>query len=81
MTFHSSITCVIRTHNSAKTLPQLLLRLKTEALDEIFIIDSGSTDSTREIALRFSAHFISLKTPFHYSKAPNFGFSQAITVS
>ena len=77
MSFCPTLSVVIRTYNSSKTFSRLLSRLRPESGDEIIIVDSGSTDSTRHIAHQYSLPFISLKPPFHYSTSLNAGFSRA----
>ena len=79
MSYRSTLSVVIRTYNSSRTISQLLSRLRPESGDEIIIVDSGSTDSTLHIAHQYSLPFISLKPPFHYSTSLNAGFSKART--
>ena len=45
-----AISILIRTFNSAGTLPSVLDRLELQPEDEIIIVDSGSTDATLAIA-------------------------------
>lgn len=71
------ISVLIRTHNSARTLQQVLQKLVLEDKDEFIVIDSGSTDSTIEIAQSFGARIFSAQLPFHYSTALNHGFQEA----
>jgi glycosyltransferase involved in cell wall biosynthesis len=49
--------CLI-TFNEEQNLPRALASL-TGIADEIVVVDSGSTDSTEEIARQYSASFIS----------------------
>lgn len=51
------ISAYIVTLNEEKRLGKTLQALKNVA-DEIFVIDSGSTDSTKEIALSYGAQFV-----------------------
>jgi glycosyltransferase involved in cell wall biosynthesis len=46
----SSISVIIRTFNSASTLPDVLEKLEPQPNDEIIIVDSGSSDQTLMIA-------------------------------
>jgi glycosyltransferase involved in cell wall biosynthesis len=73
----SAISILIRSYNSEKTLPRLLGKLDLLPEDEILVVDSGSDDGTREVALRFGARFIEAPLPFSYSKSLNAGFRVA----
>jgi|GEM_PF-1318071 len=77
--FHmqSSISILIRSYNSAKTLRILLSKLHLADDDEILIVDSGSTDSTVSIAREFGTKIINAPPPFNYSKSLNLGFAAA----
>jgi len=68
------ISILIRTFNSARSLPLLLSKLQLMPGDEIVIVDSGSTDSTLEIARKHDARIIVAPRPFNYSKSLNLGF-------
>jgi len=53
-----SLSVIILTHNEEANLPACLESLK--GLDcEVFVVDSGSTDRTMEIAQTYSAHVVS----------------------
>ncbi len=74
----ASISIVIRTFNSAATLERVLAQLDLREKDEIIIVDSGSTDSTLEIAQRFPCKILRLDLKsFSYGRALNMGFEQA----
>lgn len=52
-----SLTVVILTYNEEQNLPGCLTNLK--GLDcEVFVVDSGSTDRTREIAIEYGARIV-----------------------
>jgi glycosyltransferase involved in cell wall biosynthesis len=72
-----SITLLIRTFNSGNTLAEVLSRLDLNQAAELVVVDSGSTDSTLEIAARFQARILKLPPPFNYSRSLNEGFSAA----
>lgn len=76
----AKIACsvLIRTFNSAGTLEAVLKRLEISDLDEIIIIDSGSTDETPQIAEKFGAYFHCVDRPFNYSRSLNIGFAKAV---
>ena len=71
------ISIVIRTFNSEKILPNVLSKLHLTGDDEIIIVDSGSRDSTLDIAQKFNCKILKLTPPFNYSKALNVGFTTA----
>ena len=71
------ISVLIRTYNSARTLPQVLQKLILEDKDELIVIDSGSTDSTIEVAQSYGAHVFATQPPFNYSTSLNLGFEVA----
>lgn len=58
------LSCYLLTFNSEKYLPQILAALQPIA-DDLVLVDSGSTDSTSEIAVTYGARFI-------YRKFDNF---------
>ncbi|HZF02484.1 MAG TPA: glycosyltransferase family A protein [Methylomirabilota bacterium] len=72
-----AISVVIRTFNSAGTLPEVLAKLEPQPDDEIIIVDSGSTDATLEIARKHHARIIIAEKPFNHSKSLNLGFRAA----
>lgn len=74
---HPSISVLIRTFNSEKTLGEVLSRLDFGEHDECVVVDSGSTDSTLTIAKKFDATIIELDPPFNYSRSLNEGFKAA----
>ncbi len=71
------ISVLIRTYNSACTLERVLEKLSLGELDELIVVDSGSTDSTIRIAQLHQANIIRLDRPFNYSAALNRGFEKA----
>lgn len=77
MTNRPAISILIRTFNSARTLEKVLGKLDLIDGDELVIVDSGSTDSTLEIATARQATILRLPPPFNYSKSLNAGFEAA----
>ena len=70
----TAISILIRTFNSAGTLPEVLAKLELEPDDEIIVVDSGSSDATLEIAKSRHARIFIAEKPFNYSKSLNIGF-------
>src|SRR5580658_7346129 len=52
------VDVVIQTHNEQLNLPHTLASIKGW-VNRIFVVDSGSTDKTRELALSYGASFVS----------------------
>lgn len=77
MTDRPAISILIRTFNSGRTLGKVVGKLDLIDRDEIIIVDSGSTDSTLEIANAHQAKILRLPPPFNYSKSLNAGFASA----
>jgi glycosyltransferase involved in cell wall biosynthesis len=77
MALADSISVLIRTFNSAKTLERVILGLKRAEGDEVIIVDSGSRDATLEIAKKYRATIVTAPGPFNYSKSLNLGFATA----
>ncbi len=73
----SSISVLIRTFDSAKTLERVILALGMAAGDELVVVDSGSRDATLDIAQKHGARIIRAIGPFNYSKSLNLGFAAA----
>jgi len=75
-----SISIVIRALNEAEHLPRLLNGLAKQSLqpDEIILVDSGSTDSSREICIQAGAKVISISpSEFTFGRALNIGCESA----
>jgi glycosyltransferase involved in cell wall biosynthesis len=71
----NSISIVIITFNEEENIARCLESIKSIA-DEIIIVDSFSTDKTKEIAADYNARFYS-RTWEGYSSAKNFGNGKA----
>jgi glycosyltransferase involved in cell wall biosynthesis len=72
-----SISVLIRTFNSGKTLDEVLTSLDLAKHDECIIVDSGSTDRTLDIAATHNTRIIQVDPPFNYSRSLNIGFNEA----
>lgn len=76
------ISAVVRTWNSARTLAQALLslRMQKERVGEIIIVDSGSSDATRQIADRFGCRWVDYPAgrEFNYAESLNLGIAAAL---
>lgn len=71
------ISILIRTFNSARSLERTISRLGITEDDQLIVVDSGSTDSTLEIAGKHHATVVLARGPFSYSKSLNLGFRAA----
>lgn len=74
------ISIVIRTYNEKKHIREVLESLKGQNYNnyEIIVVDSESTDGTREIALEYNCNIIDIKkSDFNYSYASNIGVKNA----
>lgn len=73
---------VIRTFNSERTLGKTLhsIRFQKSSPSEILVVDSGSSDSTLELAKKFDVRILSYPTekPFNYATALNLGLAAAV---
>lgn len=74
-----SISVIIRTKNSSKTIQSCLEHLlqQTMAVQEIIVVDSGSTDNTLAVIRQFDCTIRSYPEGenFNYSKALNIGIA------
>jgi glycosyltransferase involved in cell wall biosynthesis len=52
------VSVIIPTHNEAQAIGRVLADLPSELTTEVIVVDSNSTDGTREIAARIGAHVI-----------------------
>ena len=73
-----SVGIIIRTYNEEKYLGQLLSAIKKQSypgsLIKIFIVDSGSEDSTLSIAKKFNTKIIPIKKEdFSFGRSLNYG--------
>lgn len=71
-----SISLCMIVKNEEKTLGRCLDSIK-DIVDEINIIDTGSTDKTKEIALSYTDRVYDFKWCDDFAKARNFSFSKA----
>lgn len=73
---------VIRTYNEVKWLPEALEAVSAQKLDglqvEVVVVDSGSTDGTREIAERTGCRIVDIrKADFTFGRSLNYGCDAA----
>lgn len=71
-----SISLCMIVKNEEDTLARCLESIKGIA-DEIVIVDTGSTDKTKEIAAQFTDNIYDFKWVDHFSAARNYAFSKA----
>lgn len=76
------VSVVIRTLNEAEHLPQLLQGLKAQSCPdfgvETVVVDSGSTDGSREIATAAGAKLVSIhKSEFTFGRSLNLGCAES----
>jgi tetratricopeptide (TPR) repeat protein len=69
-----SVCMIVR--NEEEHLPRCLMSLKPVA-DELIIVDTGSTDRTKEIARAFGARVYDFKWTNNFSEARNYSLSKA----
>lgn len=71
-----SLSLCMIVKNEEKTLERCLSSVKS-FVDEVIIIDTGSTDSTKEIAKKFNAKIYDFEWVNDFALARNFSFSKA----
>lgn len=71
-----SISLCMIVKNEEKDLERCLNSVK-DIVDEIIIVDTGSNDKTKEIAMRYSAKIYDYKWNDSFSDARNYGIRQA----
>lgn len=76
-----TISIVVRTKNEEKSIGRTLDRVSSQKIDipvEIIVIDSGSTDTTREIAGRYTSTIFPIPSEsFTFGYALNYGIERA----
>lgn len=73
-----TITLAVICKNEEKNLPRFLGSF-VGAVDEIVLVDTGSTDKSKEIALEFGAKVYDFEWVDSFCKARNFAFSKVTT--
>jgi len=77
---HPVASIVIRAYNEAQHLPEVLRRLSRQTTRdfEVILVDSGSTDTTREIATAAGARVVQIaKSEFTFGRSLNRGCAAA----
>jgi len=72
----ASVSLCMIVKNEEETLERCLASV-ADLVAEIVIVDTGSTDRTKEIAARFTDRIVDFQWVDDFSKARNFAFSQA----
>jgi rhamnosyltransferase len=75
------VSIVIRTYNEQRHLPELLVAISRQEVDfdyETVIVDSGSTDDTLDIAVKFGCRITHIpKLEFTFGRSLNIGCEEA----
>lgn len=71
-----SVSLAMIVKDEEQTLARCLESVRG-CVDEIVIVDTGSTDATWEVALRYTDRIFSLPWPDHFAKARQYAFDQA----
>lgn len=79
---NNSLSYIIRTYNESKYIGQVIETIRSQEkfgdATEIVVVDSGSTDTTVDIAKSHRVRLIEIpKTEFNYSKALNLGIEKS----
>jgi len=74
-----SLSVVIPAYNAERTLPSVLaaLRAQNPPIDEVIVVDNGSTDATAAIARRLGARLLQVEPPGQVGRARNRGWEAA----
>jgi glycosyltransferase involved in cell wall biosynthesis len=72
------ITAVIPSYNAGKTLTKTIQAIPPNIVDEIIVINDGSSDNTVEIAKNFGAIIVSHQSKRGYGAAQKSGFREAL---
>ncbi len=55
---HMRVSVIIPTHNEAQAIGRVLTDLPSDLVTEVLVVDSNSTDGTREVAARMGARVV-----------------------
>ena len=74
--FEHGLSAVMIVKNAERYLP-LVLRSLGKVADEIIVVDTGSTDTSRDIARKYNCRIFESAWCDDFSKAKNYGIAQA----
>lgn len=73
------VAVIIPAYNAADSLAELLERTKAvHSFEDIFVVNDGSRDATKEIAEKYTQHIISYKSNFGKGAALQTGFDAVL---
>ena len=74
-----SVIAIVPVLNEEAKIGNVVARMSRQLLDEVVVVDDGSTDSSAKVARSFGAHVISLGATLGVGAALQIGYRYAIT--